>query len=69
MTDRVKGCVVSFSVDIRVDDVEPIINAIRLIRGVAEVAVNVTNRDDWINRVHVREEIRDDLLSLYRKMC
>jgi len=37
MTDRYAGLVVTLERDIREDDAEPILDAIRLIRGVASV--------------------------------
>jgi hypothetical protein len=34
MTDRLKGCVVTFDQDLRTDDAEAILNAIRMVKGV-----------------------------------
>ena len=42
MTDRIHGCVVYFDRDIREDEVAPILDAIRHIRGVAVVSTNDT---------------------------
>jgi hypothetical protein len=46
MTERVKGFTVTLEKDIRIDDVEVIMQAIRMIRGIA----NVEPSDDIINR-------------------
>jgi hypothetical protein len=59
MTDRLKGCVVSFANDIRVDDAESIINAIKMIKGVIGVEVNISDVDDYMNRSKVRRELEE----------
>lgn len=61
MTDRVKGAYVSFDHDIRIDDVETVLNAIRMIRGVSDVTVEglVTNPDDYFARDRVANETLD----------
>jgi len=58
MTDRVKGCYVSFTRDIRDDDVEPLLQAIRMIRYVAGVKIEnqVTDPDDYMARSRVAHE-------------
>ena len=56
MTDRLKGCVVTFERDIREDDAEKVLNAILMIRGVASVDVSVADADDHMNRERVRRE-------------
>ena len=68
MTDRLKGVHVSFEEDIRVDDAETIINAIKMIKGVSDVKGNITNPDDWLAREYVKQEIKDKLLDLYRSI-
>jgi hypothetical protein len=68
MTDRMKGCWVSFDHDIRSDDVEQLVNAIQQLRGVAGVELHVSDHTDWMARTQVREEIRNDILELYKKL-
>jgi len=63
MTDRLKGCVVAFEEDIRDDDAEAILNAIRMIKGVSVVTGEVSGPDDWMNRERIRLEIRTKLLA------
>ena len=58
MTDRVKGCIVTFNRDIRVDDVECIVEAIKMIKGVSSVNLSVTNIDDHMNRHRVMSEVK-----------
>lgn len=70
MTDRIKGCWVAFDRDYRVDDVEAILDAIRMTKGVAAVSTNetVTSMDDWMARQHVKREIANKVLALHREL-
>ena len=68
MTDSLKGVHVAFEKDIRDDDAEPIINAIKAIRGVADVTGDVCDLSDWTNRAQVKIEIRQKLLELYKSI-
>lgn len=68
MTDRVKGVTVSLEKDVRTDDIEPILNAIRQIRGVGDVAIVHARMDDWLARSRVRSELAKDFTELYRKI-
>lgn len=54
MTDRVKGCVVTFDRDYRDDDAEEILQAIRMIKGVLSVEGSVKNLDDTMNRERIK---------------
>jgi len=67
MTDRLKGVVVTFDHDIREDDAEGILNAIRHIKGVASVQPEVANLEDHMARVRVRGEMVKDLVELVQK--
>ena len=51
MTDRHSGYVVVLDKDVREDDAQPIIAAIKQIRGVADVVPNVTNTGELIMSV------------------
>ena len=55
MTDRVKGCVVTFDHDYRDDDVEEILQAIRMIKGVISVEGSLKKIDDMINRERIKQ--------------
>lgn len=61
MTDRFKGCLVTFEMNIREDDAVPILSAIRQMRGVLDVSPVPVNIEDHINRSRVRDEIREVL--------
>lgn len=63
MTDRVKGFTVTLEHDIRVDDVEMILNAVRMIHGVAHVEPSITTMDDHMNRQVIRMEMRKKLFN------
>lgn len=63
MTDRLKGLIVTFEQDIRTDDAQGIIDAIKHIRGVASVDTSVTNIEDHMNRVMVSREIRTKIFD------
>lgn len=59
MTDRVKGFTVTLEHDIRIDDVEVILNAVRMIKGVANVETSISTPDDHMNRERLKWELRD----------
>ena len=57
MTDRIKGVYVALDRDYRTDDAEAILDAIKMVKGVSDVAVNITDFDDWTNRSRIRMEL------------
>ena len=66
MTDRIKAVVVVLEADIREDEVEPILNALRMVKGVLNV-VETVKRDligDLVAESRVREEIRGKLVAV-----
>lgn len=67
MTDRFKGVVVTFEKEMRSDDAEELINAIRCLRNVADVAPSVDNIDDHMNRTRVRRELLGEVFELIQK--
>lgn len=64
MTDRVKGLIVSFDKDIRVDDVEPLVNAIKCLQHVAGVEVSVVDSSDMLARMRIDAEWKEKILEL-----
>jgi len=68
MTTRLKGVTVAFESDIHEDDAEWIINAIRMIKGVAGVAEIESSDDDYINREQIRREIRRKIYALAKEI-
>lgn len=68
MTDRVHALVVVLDHDIRDDDVEPIIQAIKMIRCVADVQTKVANFETYTARARVREDLRDRIFQLWKDL-
>ena len=68
MTDRAKGCTVAFKTDIRVNDVEAIVDAIKMIKGVEAVELSISSTDDWMNRVQIKSEIKGRFWELYKSI-
>lgn len=66
MTDRVKGLLVTLDKDIREDDVEQIVNAVRQIRHVADVCHVPANIDDHIVGLRVRMDLEKKLFEVLR---
>jgi hypothetical protein len=67
MTDRHAGYVVTLSEDVREDDAEAIINAIRMIRGVVDVAPVLGGVDMQIAEARVNGRWRDRIAGLLRE--
>lgn len=63
MTDRIKGLTVVLERDIRDDDCEPLIDAIKMLRGVLRVVPLVDNANDFINRERIRRELQEKLFN------
>ena len=64
MTDRVNGLFVVLDKDIRTDDVEVIIQAICMIRGVLRVDQNVSSYEDHVAYSRVRQELGEKLMEV-----
>ena len=68
MTDRIKGVWVAFRDDLREDDAEPVIEAIKQLRVVVGVTKLVANSDHWMARMQVSNEIGEEFGKLWRKI-
>ena len=68
MTDRIKGLTITLDNDYRDDDVQEIVRAISMIRGVAHVALHVTDFADHMARARVRSEFAADFVALVKKL-
>jgi hypothetical protein len=64
MTDRLNGVWVAFEKDIREDDAETTINAIRQIRGVLVVEKHVADPMAWIGEERVRQELGKKIFEI-----
>lgn len=67
MTDRIKGFTVTLEKDIRVDDVEMIIQSIQMIRGIANVEPSISTPDDHMNRERIKYELRDKFYEFIKE--
>jgi hypothetical protein len=59
MTDRVDAITVILDHDIRIDDVDAVMSAMRQLRGVLDVRPHIS--DDLVSRVTVEMRIRAEL--------
>lgn len=66
MTDRYNSLTVALDRDIRSDDAEWIINAIKMIKGVADVTGNVVDSDSYSAEIRIKMEIMEKLSSILR---
>jgi len=67
MTDRVQSLTVVLDDDYRVDDVEFIVNAIRMIKGVRTVENGpVVDHADWMARMRVGTDLQNEVLEMFR---
>lgn len=58
MTDRIRTVIVVLDRDYREDDAEPIVKAIRMIKGVASVELSVVDGVDHMARMVARTELQ-----------
>ena len=64
MTDRINLLSVVLSKDIRDDDCEAIINAIKMVKGVLSVTPHVVDHADHIAQQRVRHELGEKLWAV-----
>ena len=63
MTDRVKGFTVTLAKDVRIDDIESTMQAIRMIKGIVDVQPCIVDSNDHINRMQVLHNIREKFIK------
>lgn len=61
MTDRIRHLTVVLDRDIRTDDIEPVITALHMVKGVASVEAHITDLRHHIAMNSVRSEIEGKL--------
>jgi hypothetical protein len=66
MTERIKGFTVTLERDVREDDFEAILNAVRMIKGVVHVEPSLVTTEDHMNRTMIRIELHDKILCTLR---
>lgn len=64
MTDRIKGYLVTLEADIREDDSETILNALKMIKGVHNVRPYVKNMEDYMSEYKGRLDELNDMLKI-----
>jgi hypothetical protein len=65
MTDRIRYLTVVLEADIRTDDIESTVEAIKHIRGVASVELGKpVDMTDRLARDHARREIREQVIAI-----
>ena len=67
MTDRLKGFVVHLERDIREDDANTIIEAIKALRYVGDVRPIKAGFEDSIARSRVRQELLSKIIDLFQE--
>lgn len=68
MTDRIKGFTIALDNDIRVDEIEYIVNAIKMIKGVNNVEPLVADSTDFIARSRYKQEVLEKMYKLLREL-
>ena len=61
MTDRIRHLTVTLDRDYRDDDVESVLEAIRMIRGVEHIEEGIVTSEDHLARMAVRSEVKREL--------
>lgn len=67
MTDRLQGLTVAFERDIRDDDADAIIAAIKQLRGVAGVTPHVVDINAFVARARAQQDIEERLWKALRR--
>jgi len=65
MTDRIHALTVALAIDVRDDDVQPLLNAILQLRGVVGVTPLVVEATDYVARQRVQTEWRQKVVALF----
>ncbi len=63
MTDRVKGFTVTLEKDIRIDDVQCIIDAISMIKGVLDVEPSISTMQDHMIKTQLKIEMKRKIID------
>lgn len=64
MTDRYFALTVLLDKDIREDDAQPIIDAIKMIRRVKAVEPHVSNMEVWAGETRARMKLAEEIWSI-----
>lgn len=64
MTDRIHSITLVLEADLREDDAQSLLAAVRMLKGVISAAGNVSNITDYIAQARVRLEYGQQLLAI-----
>jgi len=64
MSDRINAITVTLAKDIREDDAEPLLNAIRMLKGVMTVTPHVADHAAMMAEERARRELGDKILAV-----
>lgn len=67
MTDRVHSLTVVLDKDIRIDDIEPLIDAIKLFNHVIEVSPNISDPNAFMAETRVKRKLVDKLFKVLQE--
>ena len=65
MTDRVKALTVVLDADYRIDDIQVLVDAIKMMRCVADVKPDIATYEDYMHRSRVRSDIFQEVLKAF----
>lgn len=68
MTDRYNALIVALDKDIRDDDCETIINAIKMIKGVKDVQGNTVDADSFVAESRARQNVTEKLFKVIEEI-
>lgn len=66
MTDRVNALIVILDKDIREDDIQLYINAIRMLKNVIDVQLNVSDMSEVIAKTRLKHELISKIIGLFK---
>lgn len=64
MSNRIKGLTVALQHDFKDEDVEQIVKAIGMIKGVIAVTPLEVSSDDFVNRAQIKWELHSKLIQI-----
>jgi hypothetical protein len=65
MSDRIKGLTVTLKANMRDDDAQPIIDAIKMLRGVLSVDAHVEDMDHYLAKSQLKSEYLPKLIEIF----
>ena len=67
MTDRINGVFVTLDRDIRTDDAEHLLNAIRMIKGVVDVSPNISDPNNHMAKISAKIELGNKIMKVLKE--